>query len=455
MAWNDFLKRPKEAKESAVGSVLVLNPGQPKWMPKDVGGFAREGYQQNVVVFQAINRIADAVASVKWQVWRNDDVMTEHPLLDLLDRPNPMQGGDEFMRAKIGFLMIAGNGYDEKVMLGNEPRELYTHRPDRMKLVPSTTGVPERYIYANGNRKVEFDCDPDTGESLIRHFKLFHPTDDWYGMSPIEAGAYAVDQHNEAMRWMQALLQNSARPSGAITTGNGETLDPDTFNRLKKQIEEQYSGSENAGRPMLLEGGMDWKAMGLSPSDMAILETKYSAARDVCLAFGVPPQLLGIPGDNTYSNYQEARLAFWEDTVIPLVNYICDEWNAWLAPHWEGVYLAPDLDSIPAIADKRASMWAMVDAATDLTLNERRRIKGLEEIDGGDIVPLNDAAMTNIRSLVQSVADGIMPTDSAVALVRMAHPSLPPDVVSGLFANADGFSPMIDFAKLPNDQSGA
>jgi hypothetical protein len=165
----------------------------------------------------------------------------------------------------------------------------------------------------------------------VRHLKLFNPLDDWYGMSPIEAGAYSIDQHNEAMAWMQALLQNSARPSGALVVSNGNTLSDDNFQRLKAQIEEQYSGSGNAGRPMLLEGGLDWKAMGLSPTDMGIIESKYSSARDVALALGVPPQLLGIPGDNTYSNYAEARLAFWEDTALPMLDYIIQDWNAWLA----------------------------------------------------------------------------------------------------------------------------
>ena len=147
----------------------------------------------------------------------------------------------------------------------------------------------------------------------------------------------------------------------------------------------------------MLEGGLEWQQMGMSPSDMGIIETKYSAARDVALAFGVPPQLLGIPGDNTYANYAEARLAFWEDTVIPLVGMIAEDWNASIAD--EGTELHPDLDKIPAIADKRMTLWTMADTATDLTINERRELKGFEAIQGGDVLlvglglmPLADAS---------------------------------------------------------------
>lgn len=393
-----IFSRTPETKESRVGAALVMNAGQPAWMPRNYKSFAEEGYQRNVVAYQAINKVADAIASVKWNVFRGDQELIEHPIINLINNPNPMQSGPQYIRAKVGFLMIAGNGYEERVMVGREVRELYQLRPDRMKIIPSATGIPKAYCYEANGRRVMFDVDQNTMDSDVRHLRMFNPLDDWYGMSPIEAGAYGIDQHNEAMTWMQALLQNSARPSGALVTRDGEELSEDNFNRLKAQIEDQYSGARNAGRPMLLEGGLDWRAMGMSPSDMAILETKFSAARDVCLAFGVPPQLLGIPGDNTYSNYAEARLAFWEDTVIPLLDMIAADWNAWLAEP-QGVQLRPDLDQVPAIADKRQVLWDMADKATDLTINERRAMKGYEPIQGGDVLlvglgqmPLSDAS---------------------------------------------------------------
>lgn len=392
-----FSRSKPETKESATGAAMVINPGQAAWSNRDYAAFADEGYRRNVVAYQAINKIADAVASVKWTVWRGEQELIEHPLLDLLEKPNPMQSGPQYMRAKIGFLMIAGNGYEEAVEAGGQVRELYQLRPDRMKIVPGANGFPREYVYKVGGREVRFPVEPDLS-SAVRHLRMFNPLDDWYGMSPIEAGAYAIDQHNLSMTWMQALLQNSARPSGALVVTGDKDLSDDQFNRLKAQMESQYQGAQNGGRPLLLEGGLDWRQMGLSPADMGIIETKYSSARDVCLALGVPPQLLGIPGDNTYSNYQEARLAFWEDTVMPLLDMIGEDWNAWLGEP-QGVYLKPDLDQIPAIADKRNTLWEMADRATDLTINERRAMKGYEPIPGGDVllvglgqVPLSDAS---------------------------------------------------------------
>lgn len=393
MALFDFLRR----KESQTGGVIFTGGGQVIWTPRNYGKFALEGYQLNVVAYQSINKIAEAVASVKWQAWQGDQELTTSPFLDLLNRPSPTTSGSEFMQAHISYEMIAGNAYMEKVSLDDGvPKELFTLRPDRMTIKEGRGGIPSAFIYKVGQREFVWEVDEVTGESDIWHFKSFNPLDDWYGMAPTEAVAYAIDQHNEAMRWIQALLQNSARPSGALVfkpKDGTAVLGDDQFNRLKTQMEDQYSGATNAGRPMLLDGGLEWQSMGLSPSDMGIIETKNSAARDIALGYGVPPQLLGIPGDNTYSNYKEARLAFWEDTVLPIVENTADELNVWLGPSFDNTIIKPDLDKIPAIIDKRQDLWEMADKSDDLTIDERRAMKGFDELPNGEGAKLQERVM--------------------------------------------------------------
>jgi HK97 family phage portal protein len=388
-----FRQAAPEQKESRTGAAMVMTPGQPAWSNRDYAAFADEGYRKNVTAYAAISKIADAVASVPWLAFRGKAEVTAHPILDLLRRPNPMQSGANYMRAKVGFFLLSGNGYEERIAVGDNVSELYQLRPDRMQIVPSSNGFPKAYQYRHGGKIVTWDVDPRRMTCDIRHMKSFNPLDDWYGLSPIEAGAYAVDQNNLAMSWMQALLGNSARPSGAMSVPPEQPLTEEQFNRLKTQIDDQYSGARNAGRPMLLEGGLTWQQMGLSPVDMQIIETKYSSARDVALALGVPPQLIGIPGDNTYANYQEARLAFWEDTVIPLIDMIADDWNQWIAQP-QGIELRPDIDQVPAIADKRRVLWDMADKSPDLTLNERRAMKGYEPVDGGDVILVQSSQIT-------------------------------------------------------------
>ena len=169
-------------------------------------------------------------------------------------------------------------------------------------------------------------------------------------------------------------------------------------------LDEEYSGAGNNGKPLLLEGGLEWQEMSLNPKDMDFLDGKHSAAREIALAFGVPPMLLGIPGDATYSNMFEARLALWTDTVLPILQLIIGGLNRWLTPHYgEGLYLWYDEEMIPALEPLRKAKSDRINAAAYMTVNEKRRAMGLDDADGGDVifvpatnVPLDLAGQINL-----------------------------------------------------------
>jgi len=190
------------------------------------------------------------------------------------------------------------------------PAELHVLRSDRMSLIPGADGWPVAYDYTVGNRKHRFDM--TAGVAPICHVRAFHPQDDHYGFSPMQAAAVALDVHSSASRWSKALLDNAARPSGAIVyrgaDGQG-ALSAEQYERLVAEMESHHMGARNAGRPMLLEGGLDWKPMGFSPSDMEFHKTKEAAARDIAIAFGVPPMLLGLP--------EEAQVQLAADVTFP------------------------------------------------------------------------------------------------------------------------------------------
>jgi HK97 family phage portal protein len=207
------------------------------------------------------------------------------------------------------------------VALEGVPRELYVLWPDRVSVVPGSRGWPAAYDYAVDGRTTRIVRDA-SGFLPVLHTALFHPLDDYYGLSPLEVAGTAIEVHNAGAAWTKALLDNAARPSGALIykgPDGAPGLTDDQFGRLKRELEDAYQGAANAGRPMVLEGGLDWKAMSYTPSDMDFADTRSVAAREIALAFGVPPMLLGIPGDNTYANYAEANLSFWRQTVLPLV----------------------------------------------------------------------------------------------------------------------------------------
>jgi HK97 family phage portal protein len=373
-----------DAKASAVGPLIAWEPlGQPVWAPRDYAAFAREGFMQNAIVYRSVRMIAEAAASVPLLLYEGDEEITEHPLLDLIARPSPDQTTADFLECWYGFLLVAGNAYVEAVGLSGRLRELHVLRPDRMKVIPGPDGWPEAFEYSAAGRSVRFAAEPVTGVRPVLHVRLFHPDNDHYGMSPIEAAANAIDIHNAAGSWNKALLDNAARPSGALVyaaaSGN---LTGEQYARLKSELEDSYQGARNAGRPLLLEGGLDWKALSLSPKDMDFVEAKHAAAREIALALGVPPMLLGIPGDNTYSNYQEAQRAFWRGTVLPLVARMTKAFSGWLAPAYgSAIVLKPDLDQVEGLAAEREALWARLNAATFLTVNEKRAAVGYAPVD--------------------------------------------------------------------------
>lgn len=370
-----------EQKASAIGPVIAYHSsGRIAWSPRDAGSLMRTGFAGNPVGFRSVKLIAEAAAALPLVLQDQSQRFETHPVLDLLRQPNSAQGKAEFLEALYGQLLLSGNAYIEAVaddaLL---PSELHVLRSDRMRVVPGVDGWPVAYEYAVGSKKHRFNAAAPV--SPICHIRNFHPTDDHYGLSPMQAAAMAIDVHNSASRWSKALLDNAARPSGALVWNGSEgqgVMADEQFRRLSDEIEANYQGARNAGRPMVLEGGLDWKPMGFSPSDMEFQKTKEAAAREIALAFGVPPMLIGIQGDATYSNYQEANRAFYRLTVLPLATRVTAALAEWLSSHGGSrVELRPDQDQVPALAAERDAQWARVNACDFLSDAEKRRLLGL------------------------------------------------------------------------------
>ena len=381
MAWNWPWKRDGAVvpeRKSATGFVALHANGEARWTRRDYAALAREGFMRNPVVHRSVRLISETASAIPWLLYEGAAELDVHPLLTLLDRPNQRQAGASFLEALYGHLLISGNAYAELIDAGQGARELHLLRPDRVTVVTDASGWPAALEYREGSRRrtVSIGATPQGGAI---HMTLFHPLDDHYGFPPLEAALIALDTHNSAGRWNKALLDNSARPSGALVYApkDGGNLTDEQFDRLKAELEDGYSGSTRAGRPLLLEGGLDWKAMGLTPKDMDFIEAKHSASRDIALAFGVPPMLLGIPGDNTYANYQEANRAFYRMTILPLVARTAKELSAWLAPVFgDGLRLWYDADRVDGLSGERDALWARLGAAAFLSDDEKREAVG-------------------------------------------------------------------------------
>ena len=401
MAERNFLQRlfnigsieEKQMPNNMVGYFGVGSGMSKNYKYQDL---AKEGYMKNAIVFRCVNEIAKGASAVDYALKQGEAVLERHPLLDLMARPNPQQSYSEFFNSLFGFLLLSGNAYVLKVG-GAVPKELHLLRPDRIQIKGGNKPIPERYEYIiNGRIQNVYDVDQETGFSELKHIKLWNPLDDYYGCSPLAAAAVEVDQHNLASKHNINLLNNGARPSGAVIfkpkddSGFAVNLTEAQRQQLLTDLNNRFSGSQNAGRPMLLEGDFDWKEMGLSPKDMDFLNLKHMSATSIALCFGVPSQLVGVPDSQTYSNVAEARLALYEETIIPHLKLIESDLNEWLVPMFrDGLQLSFLTEDIPALAERKKKTFENITSAVRegiMSRNEAREIIGLSPITGGDDV---------------------------------------------------------------------
>jgi len=412
---NIFTTKPTEQKNSNMMGYFGVGTEEAKiYKYQDL---AKEGYLKNAIVYRCVNEISKGASAVPLLLKNGDEIVEQHPIIDLLNRPNPLQSYSEFFNSLFGYVLLSGNAYILKV--GNElgaPKELHQLRPDRIVIKGNGNALPDRYEYMlNGRVQNTYLVDQLNGYSEVKHVKLWNPLDDYYGLSPMSAAAVEVDQFNMSSKHNVNLLNNGARPSGAVIfkpqddAGFAVNLTESQRQQLLTDLNNRFSGAGNAGRPMLLEGDFDWKEMGLTPKDMDFHRLKNMAATDIALCFGVPSQLVGVPDAQTYANVSEARLALYEETIIPHLRKIESDLNEWLIPLYDDrLSLQFDIDSIPALSERRRKTYENVTSAVRegiMTRNEARESIGLSPIEGADglyisanLFPLTDDDVPEVEN---------------------------------------------------------
>ena len=369
-----------DVKMASQPLIALQLDGGAHWTAREFTALCREGYGRNPIVYRCVRMISEAAASISFDTRRDGKSLANDPAKHFLTRSHPQQSAIETFEAFYGYLQVGGNAYLEAILSSGVPVTMQALRPNQMKIALDRSGRILGWDHENGRYNRRFHHDAASGRCAVHHMRLFNPSDNCYGLSPLEAAAQSVDLHNQGGQWAKALLDNSARPSGALiySGAQSERLTDDQFSRLKSELEHNFTGPRHAGRPMVLEGGLDWKSMSLSPADMDFTQIRREAARNIALAFGVPPMLLGIPGDNSYANYKEANQAFWRQTIIPLVRKTARGLEGWLKPYFgQDLQILANLDDVPALAEERATLWQRLSAAPFISDEERRAMAGL------------------------------------------------------------------------------
>lgn len=382
----EFL-RGLRTKQSPLTRSMLYMLDNPLWTTKNIANLTRAGYLNCTTVFACVNLIIEAAGGVPWMLFRKTangkrEKIEDHDLLDRLHRPNPREGGAAFIKNALGYYLVGGNAYLIKVgPTVGPPRELYMMRPDRVSVLRGTKFQPVGgYRYTVGGEHKDFGVDE------VLHLAAFSPLDDWYGLSPIEVAAKEIDTSAMSREWNMKLLQNDARPPGALTTEG--SLEEEQRIALRKDLKEKIQGYKNVATPFILEGGLKWQSFAISPKDMDWINSEKLTTRKICSVFKVAPELIGDAAQKTYSNYQEARKALYMEAVLPLLTYLRDEFNNWLTPAWgdERLVLEYDKGAIEAIREEMTAVYERQGKAWWRTVNEKRKSTGDADVKGGDVV---------------------------------------------------------------------
>jgi len=406
----------REEKDIKTFSVRASSGSGNIWSKRDYENFAKESYLKNVIAFRSIDEIGKSVAQVPWSHYRtlsdgNREQINDSAMAELFKRPNPEEGWAFLMLKTACYLAMSGNGFFERVKPDTGPnkediKELYSLRPDRFTFkLDMESGRIRKYVYRNNGRKVSWEVDFITGQADILHLKNFNPVDDWWGAAATESAGREIDTSNSATEWNKNILDNEGRP-GMVFTLVGAAGE-DSVDQLERFLRDNHSGAKDAGRNLILTGETGTKAepYGFSMKDLDFVEGGRELARKIATAYGVPPMILGIPGEATFANYAEARLAFWESTIFYYLNYLKTELNNWIFGKDSDEFIDFNLDDVPALAIKRDMLWKRAQDSDFIKKKKKREMVGDEKVGPeGDVILVN-GSMVTLTDLVNGIED--------------------------------------------------
>ncbi len=419
--------------QKSVRVATTWEMGQAQSLPVDYATLAGKGYSTNELVFACIRYIARSAAEAQMlvMVGKEQEAGTAHPLVKLLAKPNPVMGLTDLLQATLVMLNITGDAYWEKERARNKRDvvALWPMRPDRVKAIPGEYGIAGyRYELADGSFRVDYEARD------VVHFRYYNPLNEYFGLSPLQVCARAVDADNERSDFTRAFFTNAAVPYGLLTTK--QKLVEAEAKRIATRWQEQYGGSENWHRVAVLDSDITYQRLGLTQQEMAFPDLTALTESRICMVFGVPPILISSKFGlerTQYAIMQEARRAFWQDTMSPILTALTDTMNMSLSPDYNGATITLDLSNVKALQENRDAMWTRANMGvlgSWATVNEGRAEAGLDAVPTGDVFL---RPMTMVEASVEEEAEEQTPPEEEMPVeIQPEEEVMPEDEEEGL-----------------------
>lgn len=353
------------------------------------------GYADNPYVMRCVDLIGNAVASLEPILYDEEGTEVQEPRLRaVLRRPNPIQGWQEFAYERTADLNLNGNLYALPIITVRGVEEVWGIPPDHVS--ETQTGDimhPVRmWQVANGG-----------GAILVEPSRMIHAhkkvsLEGIRGISPLTAAGCSIQQQTESRRWNLALMKNGAKPS--IVVQDPQRMTETQFRDFVARLTMGHTGRK-AGGVMVLDNGKTVSTAGFSARDMDYSQGVTTSGREIAIALGVPPELVGDSANKTYSNAQEANREFALHTIMPQADRFFGALSTRICPHYPGVaYIGYDKASIDGLKGDEATMLAALESCTYLTVNEKRARLGYEPVPDGDVIlaPMGSAPLSELAT---------------------------------------------------------
>jgi HK97 family phage portal protein len=310
----------------------------------------------------------------------------DHPVLKLIAQPDPTITAGLFWGWVIQDYKLFGNTYIKKIRgTSNTVTALQYLPQDMVRPVGNGLQPLTHYVYTTDGRSFQIPL-----EDIIHIRYGREPSDIRLGRSPIQAVLREIATDNTASSTAWGLLSNGATPSlivGPDSKDQAVDISIDDARQVKRQLHEDLTG-DGSGGIVVMTGAYKMDRVSLTPSELALDSVRRVPEERICSALGLNPMVLGLGSGlerSTYSNFERAQQAAWEDGMVPMLRVLSDAITANLLPEYpetqEGDYVAYDLEAVRALADDLAAEAERAERlykAGIIDRAEAKRISGIE-----------------------------------------------------------------------------
>jgi HK97 family phage portal protein len=338
-----------------------IGQNTPLTIDQDSRSYIRNAYNTNSLVYSIISWLAQKAATVPIKVYDYDgELVEQHPLYDLLKRPNYLQGKSEFFQQYYGFKLITGNTfmYSPRIETGankGKAPELWIMPAQYTEIVSNGYWDPvSEYRLTIGDVTQRFQAQ-DVLHDKYPNYE-YEYGEELYGMSPIKAAARVIAKSNDSQIASQKAFQNNG--AIGIISSDGDPMGEDFFTeeqaqQLRRGWDKKYSGANNQNKIAFISSKIKYTNLGISPVDLQLIEDMNWTLQDLCRVYHVPSVLFNDTAGSTYNNMRTARKIAFIDAVAPLVDQFTDEFNRWLGDAYDGVKIKADYSTVPEMQEDR------------------------------------------------------------------------------------------------------